>query len=269
MERREFLGASIAVFAAAGLESQSDAASAQEREKGAMREYYELRLVHFATAQAQERYGNYLKAALLPALARAGAGPVGVFAQTADAAEHAFYLLVPFTSLESYAATAARLEKDAEYLKAGADVLELPATDPPFVRTESWLLHAFEGFPKLHAPAEAASGKGRQFELRTYESHSRKANKKKIEMFNAGEAAIFARHGLQPVFFGETLTGPQIPNLTYLLAYPSMEERAGLWKEWGADPEMKRLFAIPEYADRLIVSRIHQTYLKPLPGSMI
>jgi len=40
-------------------------------------------------------------------------------------------------------------------------------------------------------------------ELRTYESHSKKANLKKIEMFNTGEIAIFRRAGLSPVFFAK------------------------------------------------------------------
>ena len=66
-----------------------------------------------------------------------------------------------------------------------------------------------------------------------------------------------------------TLTGPQIPNLTYMVTYPSIEARGDFWKAFGADPEKARLFAIPEYADKLIVSKIHSTFLKPLPGSMI
>jgi hypothetical protein len=128
---------------------------------------------------------------------------------------------------------------------------------------------AFESWPHLKTPKEATGDQQRVFELRTYESHSRKANLKKIEMFNSGEAALFGKHGFQPVFFAETLYGPQIPNLTYMLTYPSVEARGDFWKAWGADPEKARLFANPEWADRLIVSKIHQAFLKPLPGSLI
>jgi hypothetical protein len=87
------------------------------------------------------------------------------------------------------------------------------------MRVESSLLAAFEGMPKMEVPAATAGNKPRIFELRTYESHSKKANKKKIEMFNKGEIAIFRRTGLQPVFFGETLIGTKMPNLTYLLVF--------------------------------------------------
>ena len=43
-----------------------------------------------------------------------------------------------------------------------------------------------------------------------------KSAKKKIEMFNeVGEIAIFKKTGLQPVFFGETIIGPKLPNHFY------------------------------------------------------
>jgi hypothetical protein len=134
---------------------------------------------------------------------------------------------------------------------------------------ESSLLHAFAGMPKLVAPTEAAGSRPRVFELRIYESHSRSANLKKIEMFNSGEIGIFQRAGFQPVFFGETLAGPQLPNLTYMVTYPAIDQRARFWAAFGADPEKQRLFAIPEYADKLIVSKIRSVFLKPLPGSQV
>ena len=65
--------------------------------------------------------------------------------------------------------------------------------------------------------------KSRILELRIYESHSTKAGQKKIEMFNeGGEIAIFRKTGLRPVFFGETLIGPLMPNLTYMPLKASM-----------------------------------------------
>ena len=93
---------------------------------------------------------------------------------------------------------------------------------------------------------------------------------KKIEMFNKGEAAIFGRCGFQPVFFGEALVAPQIPNLTYMVTYPSIDARDGFWKAFGADPEKSApLFLYRNTSDKLIVSRIHSTFLKPIQGSNI
>lgn len=264
LNRRALMASTMAMAAASGL-AEAEAAM----QKNSNREYYELRLLTFAAKSSQDRYAAFLKEAFFPAIQRNRLGSAGAFTVADKPDALSLYLLLTYPSIDAYATAENRLMEDAEFRKAGAGVLDLLPDDPPYAHAESSLLLAFESWPKLIPPKETAGDQPRIFELRTYESHSRKANKKKIEMFNAGEAAIFARHGLQPVFFGETLIGPQIPNLTYMLTYPNMEARAGLWKEWGADPEMKRLFAIPEYADRLIVSKIHQTYLKPLPGSMI
>jgi hypothetical protein len=36
-------------------------------------------------------------------------------------------------------------------------------------------------------------------------------------MFDTAEIAIFRKAGLQPVFFGNTLIGQNLPNLAYML----------------------------------------------------
>jgi hypothetical protein len=119
--------------------------------------------------------------------------------------------------------------------------------------------------PKLEVPGN----KPRIFELRIYESHSKRANKKKIEMFNVGEISIFRRTGLQPVFFGETLIGNRLPNLTYMLTYPDMATRDKNWAVFIADPEWRKLSTTPGYADADIVSSISSVFLRPTPYSQI
>ena len=65
----------------------------------------------------------------------------------------------------------------------------------PGARIESSLLTAIDGMPKLDKPD---TSKPRLLNLRIYESHNERAGKKKIEMFNKGELAIFRRVGLTP-----------------------------------------------------------------------
>jgi hypothetical protein len=178
------------------------------------------------------------------------------------------YVLIPHKSAESFATFTDRLRSDADYQKAGAEFINAPATDPPYVRVESSLLHAFEGFSKLEVPA-ATAAKARIFELRTYESHSKKASKKKIEMFNTAEIGIFRRVGLTPVFFGETLIGTRLPNLTYLLTFDDMADREKKWAAFGADEEWQKLRAKPEYTDAEIVSNISNVLLRPAAYSQI
>ena len=262
MNRRDFITTTVALAASTGL-AEAGAPS------NSTREYYELRQLTFESQSGLDRYAGFLKDAYITAVHRLHLGQVGAFTVADKPEALTIYTLQSFASLAAYSAFETHLLADAEYLKAGAPVLDLPAIDPPYTHADSSLLLAFEGWPKLTVPKETKADEPRVFELRTYESHSRNANIKKIEMFNKGESAIFARAGFQPVFFSEALTGPQVPNLTYMVTYPSIAARDGFWKAFGADPEKQRLFAIPEYSDKLIVSKIHSTFLKPIAGSLI
>src|SRR5438094_345521 len=91
----------------------------------------------------------------------------------------------------------------------------------------------------------------------------------KIKMFNEGEIAIFRRTGLRPVFFGETLIGSRLPNLTYMLTFDSIEQRDRNWSAFVADPEWKKLSATPGYTDAETVSNISNVLLSPAPYSQI
>jgi len=145
------------------------------------------------------------------------------------------------------------LASDAEYPKAAAAYLGAKAADPVYARIDSSLLVPIEGMPRLARPD---TSRPRLLNLRVYESHNERAARKKVEMFNKGELAIFRRVGLTPVFFAETVVGASMPNLTYLLVFPDDDARAAAWARFGADPEWQKLRAIPEYADKEIVSRI-------------
>jgi hypothetical protein len=135
-----------------------------------------------------------------------------------------------------------------------------------YSRIESSLMVPIEGIPRLEKPDLS---KPRLLNLRIYESHNERAAKKKIEMFNKGELAIFRRVGLTPVFFAETVVGPAMLNLTYLLVFPDDAGREAAWSRFRDDPEWKKLRAIPEYADKEIVSRITNKILSPTTFSEI
>ncbi len=162
-----------------------------------------------------------------------------------------------------------RVHADADYQKAGAEFINAPATDPAYIRVESSLMAAFDSFPKIELPSTTAAKKPRLFELRTYESHSKKANKKKIEMFNQAEIGIFRRVGLAPVFFGETLVGTKLPNLTYMVAFEDMSDHDKKWAAFGADAEWQKLRSMPGYGDADIVSNITNFFLRPTAYSQI
>lgn len=198
---------------------------------------------------------------------RNGIGPVGVFDVMIGPDSPSLYILIPYKSLEDFATASDRVAATDEYQKA--EFISLPATDPGYVRAESQLMVAFQGMPKLEVPPAHSEGPPRIFELRTYESHNSKAGKKKIEMFNNGEIKIFRRAGFHPVFFGETLIGSKLPNLTYMLAFDNMAAHDKAWDAFRIDPEWKKLSSTPGYTDAEIVSNISNMFLRPAPYSEI
>lgn len=268
MKRRDFLKSTAVAAGIAGLASALPAFAA-EPEAAPAREFYELRRYQFRRGPMVKRFEDYVTNAALPAMGRMGVGPIGVFTPTSGPDTPAAYVLIPFKSLADFASMGERLRADAEYQKAGADYINAAPGDPPYVRYESSLLAAFSGVPKLEVPTQKTAGKSRLFELRTYESHSKKANKKKIEMFNEGELAIFRRAGLAPVFFGETLIGPKQPNLIYMIAFDDMAAHDKCWATFSGDPEWKKLSSTPGFTDGEIVSNISNVFLKPMACSQI
>jgi len=264
MKRRAFLQTSLAV-AGGGAVVSSLAAGAEEAETS-QRQFYELRLYHLRRGPQTELFDKFYRDAAIPALNRAGIAQVGVFSVMIGPESPAMYVLLAHPSLHSLAATHLRVLADEEFQKAGAEFLNAPAANPAYVRVESSLMAAFEGMPKLEAPA---LGKSRIFELRTYESHSWKGHQKKVEMFNRAEISIFRRVGMHPVFFGQTLVGGRLPNLTYMIGSENAEAREKGWSTFGADDEWQKLRAMPGYGDAEIVCNISNVLLRPAPYSQV
>jgi len=260
MKRRTFLTASCL----AGVAPLSSLARADAGPAPGKKEYYELRLYHLLPGEKAKQFGDFLRNAAVPALNRIGISPVGVFQKMEDDDPN-LYMLLPHKSLESVVTCTARLLADAEYCKAGAAVISAPLSAPAFQRIESSLSLAFDECPKVEIPTKKES---RVLELRIYESHNAIKAKKKVEMFDAGgEIALFRKIGLPPVFFGETLVGTKIPNLTYMLGFDDMDALNARWKKFRASPGWEKLKSDPQYKDT--VSKVTSILLRPGPGSQI
>jgi hypothetical protein len=117
--------------------------------------------------------------------------------------------------------------------------------NPAFSRLESSLMVAFDGMNQLAIP----QGDPQHYELRIYESYSEAKARRKIEMFNNGEIPIFVDAGFQPVFFGETLIGPLVPNLKYMLASSDAKAHQAAWSKFGSHPDWVAMKDLPRYAD--------------------
>jgi hypothetical protein len=269
MERRSFIAASTAA-AVTATATLADAAGAAQGSAPGRPLLLELRRYRLHTGAMASRFSGYVKDALLPALGRAGIGPVGAFNVALGADSPTLHLLLPHTSADSVVTLSDRLDADANYRKAAAELLALPSGDPPYLRCDSSLHTGVPTLPGVDKPPAASAVPGRLFELRTYRSHSEAASRKKIDMFEAqGELALFKRLGMHTVFFARDLVGAGLPSLTYMLVFADAAARDKAWSTFGADPEWKRLRALPGYGDAEVVSGITAALLRPTDYSQI
>jgi len=268
MKRRDFLAGSAAAGLAFG---GAGVGRGAEGEGG--KQLLELRIYHFATPAKQAAFDAFLGATAIPALNRIGIQPVGVFKQlqadnpelkmAADGTD--LYVLIPYNSAEAFVSMLGRLIEEGSIAQGDESILAPPKDDPAYQDFESSLLLAFDEAPKVEAPTKAET---RLMQLRIYQSHSDERALKKIQMFNqGGEIALFRRVGMTPVFFGQALTGSNLPHLTYMLGFESPAAQKKAWDAFRQDAGWKTLSKDPEYADT--VSKITNIILRPAKSSQI
>lgn len=227
------------------------------------KEYYELRKYELPYNASETSLHKYFSEALIPALNRLGVKNIGVFEALGKQTPKVIYLFIPYKNMTMCVQIFEALKKDKTYLNARATYDAVPPNKKVYNRFTTSFLIAFDGLPQLIKPK-----KGTQiFELRTYEGYSEDAVRRKVDMFNKEEFSIFDVTGLYSVFFGEQISGPLMPALTYMLAFESMEERNNNWEKFSKNPEWKRVSILKEYANT--VSDIKRTFLKPVKYSQL
>lgn len=259
MKRRKFLQASTAMSCLVG----TSALAATVEMAGDGPDYYEQRTYLLKDKSNRQLVSDYLEHAALPTLRRLGIGPIGVFTELGDAPAPEIHLLITYRSLDQFAGSRLAMEADPEYQAAAKEYLSAELNDPAFLRIASSLMVAFDAMPRLTLPEKEP----RIFEWRIYESHSEAKARRKIEMFNSGEIPIFVEAGFRPVMFGETLIGPRMPNLKYLLASPSKETNEASWAAFMNHPDWLAMKELPKY--RQTVSKVSNTFLIPTEYSEI
>ncbi len=269
MERRKFLASSLAASALAVTAPGGALEAAQGAAQGKGREFYQLRQYHLNSGPQRKLCDDFFRDALIPALTRLGIGPVGVFDLTIGPETPSIYVLMPGMSVETLVTVESRLAQDADYMKAGAAFLNAPAREPAFDRMASTFLQAFEKWPKLIVPAATATHGPRVFELRIYEGATDQDHRRKVEMMQSGEADIFAKNGFEQIFYSETLIGPRLPSLTYMLCFDSLATRDKQWAAFRASDDWKAYSTQPKYAFEPIVSNITNLILTPTAYSQV
>jgi hypothetical protein len=233
-------------------------------------EFYIWRQYVLRAGTQPRRLADYLQSALVPALNRLGHRPIGVFEPVVGVATPTTFTLTPAATLDAAGGLEAALQKDEPFVRAAAPYFDATPLDPVFVRQETSILAAFPNVPRIEVPAATAAKGPRLFELRTYESHNERAHRMKVRMFaEMGEVEIFRRVGLTPVFFGSTIAGTRMPNLTYMLVHENLAARDRRWDAFRTDEAWQKLRATPGYADADIVSNITTVLLRPTAYSQI
>lgn len=227
-------------------------------------EFYQIKIYKLDDDRQEQRMDTFLEDAWLPALHRAGINSVGVFKPTSEdePATRQIYVLTPFQSMDQFEKLGAVLAADEEFIAAGRDYLEAAHDDPPYARIESILLRSFKTMPEIGIPDHPTPASERVYELRSYQGATEKLYAKKVEMFNeGGETQLFEELGFQPVFFGEVISGPVMPNLMYLTTFENKSSQDAHWDAFRSAPAWNALKVDPQYQHT--VSHIDKVFLRP------
>ena len=232
------------------------------------REFYQIKIYLLKSAKQEALVDRYLQQAYLPALHRAGIFKIGVFKPIANdtASTRRIFILLPILDLATPGKLLEKLSADQQYLKDGAEYLDAPFNEPPYLRIETILLEAFPGMPHFGVPELGGEQTGRVYELRSYEGATERIHVNKVDMFNKGdEVGLFKRLGFNAVFYAEVLAGGNMPNLMYMTSFDNMASHDQHWKSFVDDPYWKSLSAMPNYQNN--VSHIDITLMHPAPYS--
>jgi hypothetical protein len=215
----------------------------------------------------RRRLTQFLEKTGVPAMRRFGAGPVGVFSSNIAPDGPFILTATSYPSLAAMDQFAAKAAADSDYLK------EVEAFDNQsglsYQRIERMLLRGFPSMPQIEVPPGDAKRPGRLFEIRIYESNNSSTLRRKINMFDQGEIDIFRKVGMAPVFFGETIVGPKMPNLLYMVGYDDLSAREKSWRAFVSHPDWIKMRDTPGWSDAEIVSNISNFLVSPLPFSQI
>jgi len=220
----------------------------------ASKELVELRTYEVKTGAKMNVLVDYLKDVLTPALKSKGATEVALFNEYGNAEPRKLYLMVAYPTSEVFI-NSQELHKNLSYQQAAASYNGIGIENTLYNRIESMLLLSFDALPKM----DPLNPDSTLFELRTYESYSEDANRRKIDMFNHEELELFYEVGLHPVFFGEQIIGAQRPCLTYMIQFKDMEEHDANWKKFIDAPAWKEMSSKAIYADT--ATKIHKVFL--------
>lgn len=227
--------------------------------------YFLLQTYYLRNGSQGPRINEFMSQGLLPALNRLHSGPK-LFLEALVAAHMPQYaVLLGLTSLAELESLTARLNQDAALQKF--HVAWENGAEAPYEHYTQSLLKAAAYCPEP-GPLPAVD-KPRIYELRTYHSPTWRQLAALHQRFAGSEIKIFQRCGVHPILYSETMVGPQMPNLTYVIPFRNLAEREKAWDAFGADPEWIKVRRESIEASGQISSVIQIALYKATPYSPI
>jgi NIPSNAP len=231
--------------------------------KPPVKQFYEIRIYQYTTAEQEHTIDGFLEKAFLPAL-HGSKIKAGVFKPVSNdtASVKKIYVLIPLKTAVQGIEISEKLWKDQTFLEAGKEYFEAAHDKAPYGRYESILLRAFPDHPVMSIPSLNGPKLERIYELRSYEGPTEQKYRNKVEMFNAGgEVVLFNRLGFNAVFYADVIYGSHMPNLMYMTSFDNIESRNEHWKAFGNDAEWKKLSGMEKYKNN--VSHIDVILMHP------
>ena len=185
---------------------------------------------------------NFFKDVLIPAYNRYKVS-VGAFSLYKQEEREQRYLMFVYPDLMTYNKVRQDVWNDTNFQDAARSFFEASAPNPVYSEYETYICEAFDKIPKIRIPDKSRT----LFEFRCYHSPNEDANKRKINMFNTEEIALFDKVGINSVCYGEILSGTRMPALIYLTWHKDEETRNGAWAAFEAHPDWKEMRVRPEY----------------------
>jgi NIPSNAP protein len=122
--------------------------------------------------------------------------------------------------------------------------------------------------PLLFFMAAFAFGQSHVYELRTYTTYEGKLDALKTR-FRDHTNRIFKKHGIEPIGYWVPEDPEHSKNtLIYIVVHPSKEAADKNWKEFGDDPEWKKVAAESEASGK-IVQKVDRVFMDPTEFSKL
>lgn len=268
MDRRSFLMNNFAAAAFGSAAFQSASASPRNQKSAAESEpggYYYLMTMRLQLGEEMQRVLGWFEKRAFPLFEKHKFGTVGLFTVAVGPAIPSVVGIFNHPTMAELEAAWARLGADPDWTAAHA---ELEADSPAFYREDGVLLRATAFSPPLKA--SAPDGPAHKFyELRIYESPTARQLGFLHDRFAGGEIDVFHKSGIHPVLYGDTVIGPNMPNMAYLIPFEDAASREKAWKAFGDNPDWQRLRDASIRKGGEIVRNITNMFLAPASFSML